>query len=212
MLSKYLKKLMITVFLMGLILPAYASEQLSPTETLKGPVDEVIAILKDPAYHGPDKKAIQRDKIWNRIYGLFDFDEVSRRTIGDQWSAFTPEEQKRFSAVFSEFLGNTYVDKLQGEFHDEKIIFLKELVKEPLALVRTSLVRPGAEIPIDYRLKKQDGQWLIYDILVENGVSLVKNYRVQFQSALQSESPAKLIERLEEKLEQQRAQLAGSGK
>jgi phospholipid transport system substrate-binding protein len=60
-------------------------------------------------------------------------------------------------------------------------------------------------MPVDYRMKQVNGQWKIYDVLVENGVSLVKNYRVQFTSALQKESPAQLIQRLEKKLDGQTA-------
>jgi phospholipid transport system substrate-binding protein len=206
MLQKSWRWAILLMVLVGWGLTCAASEAMTPTATIQGPVDDVITILKDPAFRGPDKKVAQRDKIWERIRGLFDFDEISRRTVGSKWNEFTPEEQKKFSAVFSEFLGNTYVEKLQGEYQDQKIIFLKELVREPLALVRTKLISKNTEIPIDYRLKKIDGRWLIYDILVEEGVSLVKNYRVQFQSALQKETPAQLIKQLEDKLAQQRAQ------
>lgn len=191
-------------------MPAAAAENLTPTETIKGPIDNVILILKDTAFAGPGNKAAQRAKIWETVRPMFDFQEISRRTIGTQWQAFSEEEQKRFTDVFAEFLGNTYIDKIQGEFQDEEIVFLKELVKEPAALVRSKLVRKGMEIPIDYRMKRTNGNWLIYDILVENGVSLVKNYRVQFQSALQKDTPAQLIQRLEEKLAQQRKELGGA--
>ena len=175
---------------------------------LRGPINDVIGLLKNPALRAPGQKAAQRAKIWQLIRGLFDFDEISRRTVGKQWDTFSPDEKKRFSAVFSEFLGNTYIDKLQGEFQDQKVVFYKELIRGPLALVRTNLVMANSEIPIDYRMKLEHGQWLIYDILVENGVSLVKNYRVQFQSALQKETPAQLIQRLEDKLAEQRKQLS----
>jgi phospholipid transport system substrate-binding protein len=171
-----------------------------PMDTLKKPIDDVITILQDPAFVQPDQKTAQRIKIWQTIKGLFDFDEISRRTVGAKWSAFTEDEKKRFTEVFAEFLGNTYVDKMQGEFHNEKIVFLNQMVKEPLALVRTQLQREKMEIPIDYRMKQVDGNWYIYDILVEEGISLVRNYRVQFQDFLQKETPAKLIEQLEKKL------------
>ena len=89
---------------------------------------------------------------------------------------------------------------MQGEFHNEQIDFDKELVKGSKALVRTRLRRETTEIPIDYRMQQIDGDWKIYDILVENGVSIVKNYYVQFNSMLQEGTPAQLIERLEKKL------------
>jgi len=202
-----------SALVMGLLLwamPAAATENLTPTETIKGPINDIILILKDPAFLDPDSKAAQRAKIWETVRPMFDFKEISRRTIGKQWQTFSEDEQQQFTAVFAEFLGNTYIEKLQGEFQDEKIVFTKELVKEPIALVRSTLVRKGMELPIDYRMKRANGQWRVYDILIENGISLVKNYRVQFRSALQKDSPAQLIQRLEEKLAKQRKLLGES--
>jgi phospholipid transport system substrate-binding protein len=175
-----------------------------PMETLEEPINRIIAVLNDPAYRHPDKKTLQRDKIWEIARPVFDFKEISRRAIGKPWNTFTADEKKRFTSIFSEFLGNTYIDKLQGEYHNEKIDFEKELVKGNKALVRTRLRRESAEIPIDYRMQQVDGAWKIYDILVENGVSIVKNYYVQFNSMLRESTPEQLIERLEKKLATQK--------
>jgi len=172
-----------------------------PMETLEGPINRIITVLNDPAYRSPDKKALQRDKIWEIARPVFDFDEISRRAIGKAWKSFSADEKKRFTSIFSEFLGNTYIDKLQGEYHNEKIDFEKELVKGDKALVRTRLLRETAEIPIDYRMQQVDGVWKVYDILVENGVSIVKNYYVQFNSMLRESTPEQLIDRLEKKLD-----------
>ena len=201
------------IFAVGLffgVASGAGAEGLSPTETIRKPVDQVILILKDPAFHDPGTKAVQRQKIWKTIRLIFDFDEISRRTIGTQWQKFSPEEQKRFIEVFTEFLGNTVVDKLQGEYRDETIQFVNELIKGDKALVRTKLVRQDVQIPFDFLMKSDDGHWLVFDILVENGVSLVQNYRVQFRSALETDTPAQLIQRLEEKLAEQRKSIDAS--
>lgn len=187
--------------------PLFGSGSLSPLETIKGPIDTIIKILNDPAFKTPKQREAQRSKIWEVASVMFDFPEISRRTIGKSWDRFSSEEKSRFTDVFSQFLGNTYIDKIQGEYHNEKIEFVDELVRGSLALARTKLQRESLEIPIDYRMKHINGNWRIYDILVENGVSLVKNYRVQFQSILNKETPAQLIQRLEKKLEEQRAEL-----
>lgn len=185
--------------------PSQAStDSKKPMETLRQPIDQIIGILNDPAFKGADKKAQQRDKIWEIARPVFNFEEISRRAIGKSWEKFSEDEKKRFTAVFSEFLGNTYIDKLQGEFHNEQIDFDKELVKGSKALVRTRLRRATTEIPIDYRMRQIDGAWKIYDILVDNGVSIVKNYYVQFHSMLKEGTPAQLIERLEKKLKNQK--------
>ena len=181
------------------------AENPSPLESLKGPINRIIEVLNDPAFKAPGDKAAQRDKIWEIARPIFDFSELSKRAIGKPWGQFSSSEQDRFTNVFSEFLGNTYIDKLQGEYNNETIAFDKELVKDAVALVRTTLRRQGAQIPIDYRMKKIEGAWKVYDIIVENGVSLINNYRVQFSSILQTETPDQLIQRLEKKLEDQAA-------
>lgn len=192
--------LILTVFL-WLAGPSWANAVAKrPMETLEGPINQIIAVLNDPVYRNPDKRTLQRDRIWEIARPVFDFDEISRRAIGKLWDTFSADEKKRFTSIFSEFLGNTYIDKLQGEYHNEKIDFEKELVKGTKALVRTRLRRESTEIPIDYRMQQVDGVWKIYDILVENGVSIVKNYYVQFNSILRDKTPAQLIERLEKKL------------
>jgi len=192
--------LMQLVFLLFISPSPASTENIRPLETLQGPIHRIIELLNDPDYKGPGKKELQRDKIWEIARPVFNFEEISRRAVGKSWNNFSNDEKNRFTTVFSEFLGNTYIDKLQGEFHNEKIEFDKELVKGDKALVRTRLRRESLEIPIDYRMQQIDGSWKIYDILVENGVSIVKNYYVQFNSMLQESTPAQLIERLENKL------------
>ncbi|MEJ2642056.1 MAG: ABC transporter substrate-binding protein [Desulfosarcinaceae bacterium] len=162
-----------------------------------------MAILNDPAYKDGSHKAEQREKIWQSISGIFDFNEISMRAVARNWRKFSPEERKTFADVFSKFLGNTYVDKIQGEYHNEKIVYVgQEILKKGRALAKTVIKRETLEIPVDYRLKLADGQWRVYDVAVE-GISLVKNYRTQFTQLLKKESPAVLIKRLEKKLAEQ---------
>ena len=195
--------LLILLFYGGPLLAS--TENIRPLETLQGPINKIIDLLNDPSYAGPEKRALQRDRIWEIARPVFDFEEISRRAIGKSWNSFSADEKSRFTAIFTEFLGNTYIDKLQGEYHNERIAFDKELVKGNKALVRTRLQRETLEIPIDYRMQQIDGAWKIYDILVENGVSIVKNYYVQFNSMLQNNTPHQLIEKLEKKLNNQDA-------
>lgn len=182
-----------------------STQEIRPMETLQGPINEIIRILNDPAYNTSEKKAAQKVEIWKVASPIFNFSEISRRAVGKKrWARFTNDEKSRFSAVFSEFLGATYIDKLQGEFSNERIDFEKELVKGSKALVRTRLRRESLEIPIDYRMHQVDGKWMVYDIVLEEGVSLVKNYRVQFTSKLNKITPGQLIEQLEKKLAKQK--------
>jgi phospholipid transport system substrate-binding protein len=179
------------------------NKSMSPMETLQGSFNQIITILNDPSYKAGQEKVAQRNKIWRIARPIFNFDEISRRVVGKPWNNFSPDEKKRFSVVFSDFLGFTYIDKLQGEFNQVQIDFAKELVRGSKAIVRTRLRHKNLEIPIDYRMHRVDESWKIYDILLEDGISLVKNYRVQFTSILKNNTPAQLIEQLERKLAQQ---------
>ena len=179
------------------------NKSMGPMETLQGSFNQIITILNDPSYKAGQEKVAQRNKIWRIARPIFNFDEISRRVVGKPWNNFSPDEKKRFSVVFSNFLGFTYIDKLQGEFNQVQIDFAKELVRGSKAIVRTRLRRKNLEIPIDYRMHRVDESWKIYDILLEDGLSLVKNYRVQFTSILKDNTPAQLIEQLERKLAQQ---------
>ena len=179
------------------------NKSMSPMETLQGSFNQIITILNDPSYKAGQEKVAQRNKIWRIARPIFNFDEISRRVVGKPWNNFSPDEKKRFSVVFSDFLGFTYIDKLQGEFNQVQIDFAKELVRGSKAIVRTRLRCKNLEIPIDYRMHRVDESWKIYDILLEDGLSLVKNYRAQFTSILKNNTPAQLIEQLERKLAQQ---------
>lgn len=191
----------IALLLNGWIVSAYAAQ---PMETLKGPIDQVLAVLKDPRYQGADRKKLQRDKLWEIIRPVFDFEEISKRTLAINWKRFSADQQKEFTTVFSKFLGNTYLDKIQGEYQNETIVFLdEEMYSDTKAFVRTKVVRKDkSDIPINYSMMRIDGIWRIYDVHIE-GVSLVKNYRSQFNELLGRETPAQLIERLKKKLDAQ---------
>ncbi len=185
-----------------------SAESPDPTATVKGPIDTMIAILNDPQYQSPETKIAQRNQIWKAVKEMFDFHEISRRTVARNWQGFSETEKTQFSDVFADFLGNTYIDKIQGEYHNEKIVYLsQDFYADNYAQVKTQIIRETVEIPVYYRmLKNNDGQWKVYDIIVE-GVSLVKNYRTQFASILKTETPAQLIERLNQKLTEQNKRL-----
>lgn len=181
-----------------------SAEPADPMATIKGPIDGIIVILNDPQYKMKDARDVQRDRIWETVKPMFDFREISMRAVARNWRSFSNEEKTQFTNVFATFLGNTYIDKIQGEYHNEKIVYQGQQIKaEKYAEVKTQLIRETVETPVNYRMiKRQDGSWKVYDIIVE-GVSLVKNYRTQFANILKKETPAQLIQRLKDKLIEQ---------
>ncbi len=182
-----------------------------PIDELKGPIQNGISVLKDPTYHDDSKKELQREKIWEIVRQTFDFIQVSKRALARNWRDFTPQQRKEFTDAFAERLKNTYIDKIQGEFHNEEVVFLGEdMVSDKKAKVRTKLIRERLEVPIDYSmLLTKDGKWKIYDVNVE-GVSLVQNYRKQFSDILDKDSPDQLIDRLKKDNAEQKKKRTGN--
>jgi phospholipid transport system substrate-binding protein len=191
-----------------LLAPTDALRAAEPQAALQGPMEEALSILRDPQYKDAARKTEHRRLIWEVVYKVFDFEEVSRRALARDWVKLSPEQQEEFSQVFSDVLGNVYLDRIQGAYQDETIAYLAEVVHEskPLAVVKTHIVRKSGNIPVDYSLHKTADGWRVYDVKVE-GVSLIKNYRTQFQEILSKDSPAQLIVRLREKLAEQRKTL-----
>jgi len=180
--------------------PLYAASP-GPLEQVKVPIEKGIALLKDPQYTAPDKKELQREKIWEIVKDAFDFKLISMRALARSWRDFSPKEQEDFVVQFTELLRNTYIDKIQGEFHDEEIVFLtQDMISQDKAVVKSKILRGKVEIPMDYSMYFHDAKWWIYDVNIE-GVSLVSNYRTQFKNILEKEKPAQLIQRLKEKNE-----------
>jgi phospholipid transport system substrate-binding protein len=198
------------VFLL-MVFPA-AAGSMEPMAVIKAPVDTVIAILNDPQYKVAGTKSAQRDEIWKIVKPMFDFNEIAKRAVARNWSDFNDAEKAAFTDVFAQFLGNTYIDKIQGEYHNEQIVYLRQdFYSDIYAEVKTHVVRETLKIPVNYRMiKGKDGQWKVYDIIVE-GVSLVKNYRTQFASILKKDKPAQLIQQLNDKLAEQNKRLAENG-
>jgi phospholipid transport system substrate-binding protein len=177
------------------------SAALSPMEALKIPIENVLSLLKDPKYKDPDQRQQQRDKIFAITRKLFDYTEMSKRTLARNWKSFSPEEQLQFVDVFADHLSNSYMDKIQGEYKGETVIFLgQEMVADGKALVTTKVQRQSGDISVDYSMMLVDNQWRVYDVNIE-GVSLIKNYRTQFDQILVKESPTQLIERLKKKVD-----------
>lgn len=189
---------------------AASAQGADPMQALQGPIEQIIAILKDPQYSSPEQKKLQHDLIWEHVRVVFDFKVMSRLTLGREWKNFTTAEQTEFSEVFSEFLGNTYIKKMQGEFTNEKVVFLSQvMLTEKKAEVKSKIIRPTVEVPADYRMRRFKDTWRVYDVIIE-GISLIKNYRSQFSKILLKNSPAQLIEQLKDKLAQQKKDREGA--
>jgi len=192
----------ITVFfliLAILIVMPFQVYAASPKETVETGVNKLLKTLGDPAF-----KAKSKDErvaiIGKEIDTVFDFTELSRRTLGREWKKMSAEQQKEFVDLFRQLLQGVYADRLLA-YSDQKIIFGKEtMLKKGRAEVQSFLqTSDGKKIPLFYRLTDKSGSWKVYDVIIE-GVSMVKNYRTQFREIISKDSPEKLLEILRNKV------------
>ncbi|MBZ0154604.1 MAG: ABC transporter substrate-binding protein [Alphaproteobacteria bacterium] len=173
----------------------YAGE---PTNQMKQTVDRVLTILKDKEMKRPERTKERRAALRKVVGERFDFEEMARRSLALHWNKRTPEERKEFVSLYSDLLERTYINKIEG-YSDEKILYTGESTDGEYASVRTKIVtKKNVEIPIEYRLLRRDGKWEAYDVVIE-GVSLVNNYRSQFNSIMRSRGYEELIRRMEKK-------------
>ncbi|MBU1054532.1 MAG: ABC transporter substrate-binding protein [Proteobacteria bacterium] len=179
------------------------SSGLSPLDSLQGPIDEGLSLLKDPKYKDESQKKAQREKMWEIIRKAFDFTELGGRALAVNYKIFSPRQRKEFTEVFAEVLGNAYLDKIQAGYSNEKVVYInQEFVSDNKAVVKTKIIQENKEIAVDYSMKLKNNEWKAYDIKIE-GVSLVQNYRSQFNEILSKETPDELIKRLNKKLKDQ---------
>jgi len=180
--------------------PAWAGP---PTDQLRASIDRVIRVLEDPDLRRDVRTAERRAAVRKIATEIFDFTEITRRCLGTHWQARTPDERDEFTRLFTDLLERAYVGKLES-YSGERIVYLGDAVADDTASVRTRLVtKQGTEIPVEYRMHRRDGRWRIYDVAIE-GVSLVANYRAQFNKTIQTASYAGLVERLRAKQDEAR--------
>jgi phospholipid transport system substrate-binding protein len=172
-----------------------------PTDQLRVSVDRVLSIVQDSALKAPAKADERRQKIRAVANEIFDWQETGKRALARHWQARTPKEREEFSALFADLLERSYVGKIEA-YTGERIVYGQETVEGEQATVRTKLItKNGTEIPIDYRMLQEGTRWRVYDVLIE-GVSLVGNYRAQFNRIIQQSGYADLVQRLKTKQEE----------
>jgi len=194
-----LKRFYIAVFIVLTIVTPVLSAQ-GPMETTKIHVDKVLAVLKDPTLTGESGKQAKIEKISEIAEEVFNFTELSKRSLGQAWSQFTPEQQTEFVSLYKMLLKNTYADRIVS-YNNEKIEFGKEVpLSDTTTEIETTIGTNTGNVPINYRMINNNGQWRVYDVVIE-GVSLINNYRTQFRGILANNTPEGLIEILRKKVQ-----------
>ncbi len=172
----------------------------SPMEEIKQTTDKILSIVTNPALKVPSKTEERENLIRRVVDERFDWEEMARRSLAIHWAKRTAEERREFIHLFSDLVERTYMKKVE-DYSGEKVIYEGETKEGDYASVRVKIVtKKGEDIPVEYRLKKENDGWFIYDVSIE-GVSLVNNYRTQFHSIISQSSYQNLVKRLKEKVE-----------
>jgi phospholipid transport system substrate-binding protein len=186
------------LFLLLAVFPYPASAR-SPMKQVSETTDKILAILTDPVLKEESRAQERRTLIRKAVDERFDWKELSRRALARHWARRTEEERKAFVILFGELLERTYLDRVE-EYSGEQISYVGETVDGEHATVEAMfLTAQRTEIPFSYRMRRKEDAWMVYDVVIE-GVSLVGNYRNQFQSILARRPYEELVRMLEEKI------------
>jgi phospholipid transport system substrate-binding protein len=167
----------------------------APTEQLRTQIERAIKVLEDPELAKESRMPERRAAIRRVANEIFDFTETTRRSLGPHWQARTPQEREEITRLFADLLERSYIGRIET-YSGEKIQFIGDSVDGDQANVRTRLVtKQGTEVPVDYRMHRVGDRWLSYDVVIE-GVSLVANYRAQFNKIIQTSGYASLVKKL----------------
>lgn len=182
--------------LLAVMLAAAAPAQQTPSQVVDGLAGQVIPILRDARLTSEQK----RERIEQIAYGAMDFDTLSKLVLARNWPKFSPAQQTEFTAEFKRHLSVTYGRNVD-HYKNEKVAILGERSEARGDItVHTKILRGGGieDVLVDYRLRQNDGQWKIIDVIVE-GVSMVSNFRSQFQDIVANGGPDRLLTLIKEK-------------
>jgi phospholipid transport system substrate-binding protein len=180
-------------------LPAYAGV---PMDTVQANVNKVLEVLRDPKLKAESAKELKKEKLRPIYERMFDDVELSKRTLAKNWNSMNAAQRQEFIQLFRQVLEKAYIDKILA-YTNEKIVYDREtMVSGSQAEVQTRVVTSSKEIPISYRVILKGSDWKVYDVVIEN-VSLVLNYRTQFNEILAKNTIEQLLETLRKKVKGQ---------
>jgi phospholipid transport system substrate-binding protein len=190
----------IIVFVLALFFISASARAGVPTDQIKGTVDKAVLVLKDPRLKPAAKVRERRDQLKQILFARFDFTEMAKRALGSNWRRRTPQEQDEFVRLFTDILERAYADIIDS-YTDERIIYLNERIEGGFADVGSKILTSrGEEYSINYKAHLVSNEWKVYDVIAEN-ISLVNNYRSQFNRVIANSSYEELLRRLKDKAE-----------
>ncbi|TVM34564.1 phospholipid-binding protein MlaC [Oceanidesulfovibrio marinus] len=183
---------------------AFAAQTDDAESALRNSIDQILSILGDSSYKGGANRQERDSKLRTHINEIFDFKALTARALGVHWKQFSPQQQDEASQAMSELLEATYRDSLD-KYDNQRVEYTDATqLRDNQVEIRTLVVSNAQKLPINYRMELTNGAWRIYDVVIE-GVSLVQNYRSQFQDFMLNKTPEELITLLKDKAAKQRS-------
>jgi phospholipid transport system substrate-binding protein len=189
---------LLTSFIVILSCAAQTAHAGAPTEEIRTAIDQGIEILKSAKLDSGKQKAQVINQLREIVYTRFDFEEMARRSLGSHWRRLNPQQQKEFVSAFTELLETTYADKIDL-YEGQQVEYIGETIDKNYAEVNTRVIGKNRQsYTVDYKLHETGGKWRIYDVVAES-ISLVNNYRSQFNRVVVNSSFEELIKRIRQK-------------
>jgi phospholipid transport system substrate-binding protein len=188
-----------SVLALAIVLPAAPALAGEPTDQLRSSVEQVIKVLGDPALKGDQAK--RRAAIREVANKTFDFNEAAKRSLGRHWQNLSEADRQEFTSLFTDLLERGYIARIE-EYSGEQIAYTGDTADGAAATVKTRFTtKKGTDIPVDYRMLRKGDRWLVYDVSVE-GLSLISNYRGQFNKIIETSSFQDLVRRMKARTEE----------
>ena len=192
---RMIRRTLTSVATLPLLLVAGPALAGAPTDQLKSSIDQVIRVIEDTALKAEGSTEKRRVAIREAASNTFDFGEAAKRSLGKHWQSLSEQDRQEFTGLFADLLERGYVARIE-EYSGEKIVYAGDNVDADSAIVKTRFTtKSGTEIPVDYRMLRKGDRWLVYDVTVE-GLSLVSNYRGQFNKIIETSSFQDLVKRM----------------
>ncbi len=192
------KLLLVSVLLSFCVAVWPAQANATVTEEVKKVVDEVVRIVSNKELKKPQNEDKRRAELKDVISTIFDYGQMAKLAMGTHWKERTPAEQKEFEQLFETLLENAYATKIEA-YNNDKIVYVRENVEANHAEVKSKVTTAkGEEYTLNYRLTKRGNEWRVYDVVIE-GVSLVANYRGQFNRIIKTHGYDDLVKKLRTK-------------
>lgn len=181
------------------------------TDRVKGELDRITAVLKDPALRGEAKEEERKAQVKVMIFRWFDVKEMARQSLAGHWAKRSEEERKNFVELFGDLFVESYTRLVVDHLGDQRVIYLAEAVNGQVATVKTKFLSKRDDPTfVDFALFRRDGEWAAHDVVIDE-VSIVGTYRTQFNKIIRTQSYEALVKKMRVKQESEGLGSAAKG-